>query len=90
MSFMERCFFHLSVISKRISDLLEPAINRQFWVKAEIASGRECGGAFYCDLVNIEAGGKLIAKVARTIRQRDLNAVRGLFTSKGRGFKRRS
>jgi exodeoxyribonuclease VII large subunit len=34
----------------RINYLLEPAINKQFWVKAEIATGRERGGSFYCDL----------------------------------------
>jgi exodeoxyribonuclease VII large subunit len=80
---MDKRFFPLSVITKRISELLEPAINKQFWVKAEIASGRERGGSFYCDLVETDAAGKLIAKVSCTIWQRDLNTIRELFKSKG-------
>jgi len=75
-------FFPLSVVTRRINELLEPAINKQFWVKAEIASGRERGGAFYCDLVETDSGGRIVAKIACTIWQRDLSAIKELFRSK--------
>lgn len=80
---MEKRFFPLSAITKRINELLEPAISKQFWVKAEIATGRERGGSFYCDLVETDTGGRIIAKVACTIWQRDLTVIRGLFKTKG-------
>jgi exodeoxyribonuclease VII large subunit len=80
---MEKKFFTLSVITKRINELLEPAINKQFWVKAEIASGRERGGSFYCDLVETDAGHRLVAKIACNIWQRDLNSIRDHFKTKG-------
>ena len=79
---MEKRFFPLSAITKRINELLEPAINKQFWVKAEIASGRERGGAFYCDLVETDSSGRIAAKVACTIWQRDLSAIKELFKSR--------
>jgi len=80
---MEKRFFPLSAITKRINELLEPAINKQFWVKAEIATGRERGGSFYCDLVETDAGGKIVAKISCTIWQRDLTTIRELFKTKG-------
>jgi hypothetical protein len=49
----ERTFFNLSAITGRIQEILQPYIGKLFWVKAEISSGRERGGSFYCDLINI-------------------------------------
>ncbi|BCS51769.1 exodeoxyribonuclease VII large subunit [Geobacter sp. SVR] len=79
---MERKFFHLSAITKRITELLEPAISKQFWVKAEISTGRERGGAFYCDLVETDAGGRIVAKVACTIWQNELSTIRRAFKAR--------
>ena len=79
---MEKRFFPLSVITKRINELLEPAISKQFWVKAEISTGRERGGAFYCDLVETDAGGKIVAKIACTIWQRELSTIKELFKAR--------
>lgn len=76
---MEKRFFPLSAITKRINELLEPAISKQFWVKAEISSGRDRGGAFYCDLVETATGGKIVAKIACTIWQREFTAIKELF-----------
>jgi len=42
-------FFNLSDITTRIQVILQPHIGKRFWVKAEISSGRERGGSFYCD-----------------------------------------
>lgn len=75
----ERRYFPLTVITNRLSELLQPAIMKQFWVKAEIASGRERGGAFYCDLVETGANGKIVAKIACNIWQRELAGIRSLF-----------
>ncbi len=47
----ERTFFNLSAITNRVQEILQPSIGKLFWVKAEISSGRERGGSFYCDLV---------------------------------------
>lgn len=83
---MEKRFFPLSAITKRINELLEPAISKQFWVKAEISSGRERGGAFYCDLVETGIGDKVVAKVSCTIWQRELAAIRDVFKSRNLNF----
>ncbi|MCB5271923.1 MAG: exodeoxyribonuclease VII large subunit [Candidatus Cloacimonetes bacterium] len=80
---MEKRFFPLSAITKRINELLEPAISKQFWVKAEISIGRERGGSYCCDLVETDTGGRIIAKVACTICQRDFTVIRSLFKTKG-------
>ena len=79
---MERKFFPLSAVTRRINELLQPAITKQYWVKAEISSGRERGGAFYCDLIETDAGGKVVAKLACTIWPRDLVNIRELFKSR--------
>jgi len=79
---MEKRFFPLSAITKRINELLEPAISKQFWVKAEISTGRERGGAFYCDLVETDAGGRIVAKVACTIWQNELSTIRRAFKAR--------
>ena len=80
---MEKRFFPLTAITKRINELLEPAISKQFWVKAEISTGRERGGAFYCDLVETDTGGRIIAKIACTIWQRELTTIKESFKVRG-------
>ncbi len=42
----ESTFFSVSAVTARIQDILQPAIGKQFWMKAEISSGRERGGHF--------------------------------------------
>ncbi len=44
----------------------QPHMGKHFWVKAEIASGRERGGSFYCDLVETDGNGKIIAQKNNT------------------------
>jgi uncharacterized protein YheU (UPF0270 family) len=65
-------FFNLSDITPRIQEILQPHIGKQFWVKAEISSGRERGGSFYCDLVESDETGKIKAQMRCTIWNRDL------------------
>jgi exodeoxyribonuclease VII large subunit len=79
----DRKFFPLSKITERISTILQPAVGKTFWVKAEISSGRERGGSFYCDLVETNDDGKVIAKMSCTIWQRDLSSIRNLFKVRG-------
>ena len=76
-------FFNLSAITKRINEILQPAIGKSFWLKAEISSGRERGGSFYCDLVETNASGKIVAKMSCTIWSRDLHAIKERFKSAG-------
>jgi exodeoxyribonuclease VII large subunit len=72
-------FYPLSAITNRIQQILQPHIGTQFWVKAEISSGRERGGSFYCDLVESNENGKIIAQMRCTIWNRDLANIRRQF-----------
>ncbi|MBI9086328.1 MAG: exodeoxyribonuclease VII large subunit [Desulfobacterales bacterium] len=72
-------FFSLSDITGRIQAILQPHIGKLFWVKAEISSAREKGGSFYCDLVESEEGGKIIAQMRCTIWSRDLDNIKRQF-----------
>jgi exodeoxyribonuclease VII large subunit len=72
-------FFSLSAVTHRIQQILQPAIGKCFWVKAEIASGRERGGSFYCDLVETNGQGQIIAQMRCTIWSRDLASIRQKF-----------
>lgn len=83
---MEKRFFNLSAITTRINALLQPAISSQFWVKAEISSGRERGGAFYCDLIESDTNGKIIAKISCNIWMRELLNIRDLFKKRNIEF----
>lgn len=83
---MERRFFTLSSVTRRINELLQPAINRQFWIRAEIASGRERSGSFFCDLVETDAKGKVCAKLSCNIWQSELTKIRALFKARDMDF----
>ncbi len=72
-------FFNLSDITTRIQQILQPHIGTLFWVKAEISSGRERGGSFYCDLVESDQSGKIIAQMRCTVWNRDLANIRKQF-----------
>jgi exodeoxyribonuclease VII large subunit len=72
-------FHNLSTITQRIQHYLQPAIGKSFWVKAEISSGRERGGSFYCNLVETDANGKILAQIRCTIWSRDLLRIRKNF-----------
>ena len=76
---MKKIFYSLSSITKRIQDILQPHIGKLFWVKAEISSGRERGGSFYCDLVETDETGKIIAKMKCSIWNSDLSRIRKQF-----------
>jgi exodeoxyribonuclease VII large subunit len=75
----QKRFFNLSDITTRIQQILQPHISKSFWVKAEISSGRERGGSFYCDLVETNENGKIIAQIRCTIWSRDLVNIRKQF-----------
>ncbi len=80
---MSRRFFALSAVTRRIDELLRPAYDRTFWVKAEISSGRERRGAFYCDLVETDAAGRVVAQLRCTLWERDLARIRRSFGEAG-------
>jgi exodeoxyribonuclease VII large subunit len=77
-------FFTLSDITNRVQAILHPYIGKLFWVKAEISSGKERGGSFYCDLVEADGNGKIIAQIRCTIWSRDLAAIK---TVPGTGYR---
>lgn len=73
--------FPLSAITKRIQEILSPVCFKTFWVRAEISGGRETGGSFYCDLVEVDGGGKVVARLRCSIWSRDLQAIRQKFAA---------
>jgi len=75
----EKRFFNLSDITQRVQQILQPFIGKLFWVKAEISSGRERGGSFYCDLVETDESGKIIAQMRCAIWNHDLACIRQKF-----------
>ena len=75
----QRTFFNLSAITCRIQEILQPYIGKTFWVRAEISSGRERGGSFYCDLVETNDSGEIVAQMQCTIWSRDLAGIRKKF-----------
>jgi exodeoxyribonuclease VII large subunit len=75
----ERTFFSLSAITNRVQEILQPYIGKLFWVKAEISSGRERGGSFYCDLIESSESGEIVAQMRCTIWSRDLDKIRKKF-----------
>jgi exodeoxyribonuclease VII large subunit len=77
----QKNFFTLSAITNRIQEILQPAIGKRFWVKAEISSGRERTGSFYCDLVETDQNGNVLAQLRAHIWNRDLARIRGQFKS---------
>lgn len=78
---MDKTIYSLSLITKRINQLLEPAIGKQFWVKGEVSSGRERGGNYYCELIETNNEKKIIAKISCVIWNNDFNKIRRLFQS---------
>ena len=77
----QRTFFTLSAITKRIQEILQPAIGKLFWVKAEISADRKRGGFFLGDLVESNEHGEIIAQMRCTLWCRDLSAIRKKFNS---------
>jgi exodeoxyribonuclease VII large subunit len=79
MTDVNKRFFNLSDITSRVQQILQPHVGKTFWVKAEISSGRERGGSFYCDLVESNKNGEIIAQMRCTIWNRDLANIRSQF-----------
>jgi len=79
----KRTFFTLSAVTQRIQKILQPAVGKTFWIKGEISSGRERGGNFFCDLVETDRGGNVVAKMTCVIWNRDLCTIRASFLEKG-------
>ena len=71
--------FSLSAVTRRIEQIMAPVTSKVFWVKAEISSGSEKGGAFYCDLVEVDGEGNVIAKLRCSIWRHDLTRIKNKF-----------
>ena len=78
-SAMRQRFFSLSHVTARVQEVLQPSMGKVFWLKAEISSGRERGGTFYCDLVETDGSGTILARMSCTIWNRRLAAIRDKF-----------
>jgi exodeoxyribonuclease VII large subunit len=72
-------FYSLSHVTARVQAILQPSMGKLFWVKAEISSGRERGGTFYCDLVESDDSGTILARMSCTIWSRRLASIREKF-----------
>jgi exodeoxyribonuclease VII large subunit len=71
--------FQLSVITRRIQEILAPVSSKTFWVRAEITSGRHKGGSFYCDLIEADDNGSVIARMRCNLWNRDLQRIQNKF-----------
>jgi exodeoxyribonuclease VII large subunit len=80
-------FYPLSQVTARIAQIFAPHAGKTFWVRAEVSSGRERGGSFYCDLVETGAGGTVTAKLACTCWSRDLERIKRKFADAGLALK---
>jgi exodeoxyribonuclease VII large subunit len=78
-----KTFFSLSRIIGRIEELLRPAMEKTFWLKAEVSSGRQKGQNFYCDLVETEESGRVKAQVRCTIWGSELSRIKQRFRDQG-------
>lgn len=86
---MPNKFFTLSQITDRISAIISPVSNKEFWVKAEISNAKE-RIHLYCDLVETDSSNKTIAKITCTIWANDLANIRKKFADVGLEFKAES
>jgi exodeoxyribonuclease VII large subunit len=80
---VERRFFRLSDVTRRIEAYLRPALGRGFWLKAELSSGRERNGTFFCELVETGARGEVVAQLPCRIWSADLARMRRAFAQAG-------
>jgi exodeoxyribonuclease VII large subunit len=80
-------FFTLSDITARVSQILAPHLYKTFWVRGEISSSRQRGGAFYCDLIETDDTGTVCARMRCTIWSRDLARIHKRFDDAGIGLK---
>ncbi len=80
---MPEKYFTLVAVTRRITELLEPALSKTFWVKAEVSSGQERGGAFYCDLVDSDDRGRVRAQLRCMLWPRELARIRAKFAAAG-------
>jgi len=76
-------FYSLSRIVHRIDELLRPAMEKSFWVKAEVSSSRLKAGSFYCDLVESDGNGSIVSQVRCSCWSRDLSAIKARFKAQG-------
>jgi exodeoxyribonuclease VII large subunit len=75
----EQTFFSVLAVTTRIQEILQPAIGKQFWVKAEISSGRERGGHFYCNLIETGDNGKIVAQLNCRIWRQSFDKIKAKF-----------
>ena len=78
-----KTFYSLSKVISRIDQLLRPAMEKTFWVKAELSSCKFKGENFYCDLAESDGQGSLLAQVRCTIWASELRRIRQKFVEQG-------
>ena len=76
-------FFPLSRIVERIDQLLRPAMEKTFWIRAELSSAKRKGENFFCDLVETNERGQLLAQVRCTIWGTEMRRIREKFEDQG-------
>jgi exodeoxyribonuclease VII large subunit len=72
-------FYSLYQVTQSIQNALQPHLNKSFWVKAELASAKEKGGHFFCELIETNKNGDIIAKLRCNIWKIDLENIRQTF-----------
>lgn len=73
----------LSRVMGRLQALLSPAFDQRFWLRAELGQANERDGAFYGELIEVNRGGTIVAKVRCAILSRELQRIRARFQEAG-------
>lgn len=74
----------LSRVQARLTAILSRALDRAFWLRAELASVDERNGALYAELVETDGrSGKVLAKMRCNIWSTDLSRIRRRFETAG-------
>jgi exodeoxyribonuclease VII large subunit len=73
----------LSKVMSRVRAVLSPALDRPFWLRAELSAANERDGVFYGEVVETDRNGTVIAKLRFVIWSQDLQKIRARFAKAG-------
>ena len=83
-SLQPRKIFRLSAVTRRISDLLLAASEKQCWVQAQFVADKSTStGHVYGNLIEVDANGKQVAKIRVTIWSSDVARIERKFRDAG-------
>lgn len=75
--------FSLSTVVSRVDALLRPAMSKTFWIKAELSSCKFKGDNFFCDLVESNKEGTVLAQLRCYLWASEMKRIHQSFKSEG-------